>query len=152
MHAPRDRAYAGCADTQATEPASTGSATPVTNEASSEHSQTTAAATSAGSPNRRHRLRGEDLALALGRLVGHQRGHDRAGADRVDADAVVGVLDRGVLGQAEDAVLAGGVRAEPMTARSPAFDEVLTIAPPGGSCCEHLRDLMLHARGTCRAG
>jgi hypothetical protein len=36
----------------ATEPASTGIAVPVTNEASSEHSQTTAAATSAGSPKR----------------------------------------------------------------------------------------------------
>ncbi len=41
-----------CADTHATDPASTGSATPVTNEASSEHSHTTAAATSDGSPAR----------------------------------------------------------------------------------------------------
>ena len=36
----------------ATDPASTGISIPVTNEASSEHSQTTAAATSRGSPKR----------------------------------------------------------------------------------------------------
>ena len=58
-----------CAETQATEPASTGNATPVTNDASAEHSHTTAAATSAGSPKPGHGLRGEDLLLALGGLV-----------------------------------------------------------------------------------
>ena len=139
-----------CAYQPATDPASTGISIPVTNEASSEHSQTTAAATSRGLAEARHRLRAQDLLLALGRLVGHERRHDRAGADAVHADAVVGVLDRRVLRQAVDAVLARGVgaeqphRAQPGVRRGVDDRPAAVLRASGGSGAS--------CPGTCRAG
>ena len=105
---------------------------PVTNEASSEHSHTTAAASSAGSPKR---------VMAWGARISRWRsggwsdisGVMIAPGTPLDADPLVGVLDGGVLGQPEDPVLVRRTRSASITARRPAFDEVLTIAPPAGA-------------------
>ena len=76
------------------------------------HSHRTAAAISSPRPSRpigwpAHGVL--DRELAAGDHVGDHRRLDRAGADRVDADAARRVLERGALGQAEHAVLGGVV-------------------------------------------
>src|SRR3954451_11422225 len=89
------------------------------------------------------RLRAQDLLLALGRLVRHERRHDRPGADGVHPDPLVGVLDGRVLRQAADPVLARGVRAqEPDGAQAGVRGRVDDGAT---ARLEHVADLVLHA-------
>ena len=93
-------------------PPSTTMACPRTKEAASEHSQTTAAAISSGVPIRPIGSWRDHLCAAFGGAAGealHHRGVDDAGADGVDADVRCRVVERGRLGQADDAVLGGDV-------------------------------------------
>src|SRR3954451_7009583 len=117
----------------ATEPASTGISIPVTNEASSEHSHTTTAATSAGSPNR---------LIACGRRISSWR-------SGVSLDISGVMIAPGQTALTRIPWLAYSTAAffvsPPMpcllavyalssrTARRPAFEDVLTIAPPPSS-------------------
>src|SRR3954452_555856 len=117
----------------ATEPASTGISIPVTNEASSEHSQTTTAATSAGSPKR---------LIACGRRISAWR-------SGVSLDISGVMIAPGQTALTRMPWLASSTAAffvtPPMpcllavyalssrTARRPAFEDVLTIAPPPSS-------------------
>jgi hypothetical protein len=61
----------------------------------------TIAATNAGIESRRRERR----TGFLGQHFSHHRRFNRARADRVDADALVGVFERGAFGQTDDAVL-----------------------------------------------
>jgi hypothetical protein len=114
------------------------------NDASSEHSQTTAAATSSGVPTR---------VIACGAMISRWRsgvwfdisgGHDRGRTHRVDADAVVGVLDGRVLGQPHYAVLARRVGAEPDHGTQAGIGR--GVHDRAAAVGEHLADLMLHAQ------
>ena len=105
----------------AVKPPSTGKATPVTNEASSEQRKATAAAISAGSAVRgigmSTRSAPERRVLASVGLVGEgaglgaEPGRDDAGADAVGPDALVHVLDRHGPGELQDTALGGVVGA-----------------------------------------
>jgi hypothetical protein len=71
------------------------------------------------------------------------RGLDGAGADRVDADASRGVLERGAAGEAEHAVFGGVVGGAPRQAdeaaqRGAVDDRAVALR-------SHLRELVLHA-------
>src|SRR6185437_15136943 len=118
------------ADTQATEPASTGSATPVTNEASSEHSHTTAAATSAGSPAR---------VIACGAKISAAR----SGGSSVISGVMIApgqtaftripsfaYSTAAFFVRPRIPCLLAVYALSPATAISPALDDVFTIAPP----------------------
>ena len=74
------------------------------NEAASEARKATSAATSSGVPAEGVLAREEQLGLLVEVRVDERR-DDEAGADRVDPDAACSVLERGVLGQADDRVL-----------------------------------------------
>src|SRR3954451_16410750 len=114
----------------ATDPASTGISIPVTNDASSEHSQTTAAATSSGAPKR---------LSACGRRISCWRSGDSRAMSGVMIAPGQTAFTR--IPSSAYSMAAFFVR-PPMpcllavyalrsrTARRPAFDDVLTMAPP----------------------
>ena len=95
-------------------------------------SQRTACRDLLGAAEAADRCRGGSLGpveLALGGHVRDHRGLDRAGADRVDADAAGRVLQGGAGGQPDHPVLGGVVGGPPGSPTRPPREEQLTIAP-----------------------
>jgi hypothetical protein len=82
--------------------------------------------------------------LAVSDHVGDHRRLDGAGADGIDADAARRVLQRGALGQAEDAVLGRVVGRATGIADKPA--ERRAVHDRAAALRAHLAQLVLHAR------
>src|SRR5215212_6042802 len=82
---------------------------------------------------------------SLERAADHRR-VDRAGTDRVDADALRGVLERGHLGEADHAVLGRDVR-RVVRLRPERADRADVDDRPAVALLEHLRELVLEAQG-----
>ena len=103
------------------------------NEAASEQSQTTAAATSSGVPNRPN---GFSAIIATPRSCAASPMRSSIGvliapADRVDADTMLRVVARGHCCQPDDPELAGDIGGQQGgNPFSPETEAVLTTAPP----------------------
>ena len=99
----------------AVKPPSTGSATPVMNDASSDTSQRAASAHSSGDAEPADRLRrlvraprGIGIGARVGELAQHRRIDDPR-AERIDPDATLRVVEREGLGEHHDGALGGAV-------------------------------------------
>ena len=103
---------------------------PVMKPASSAARNTTQRAISSGSPRRRTGICGkiDFSSTSLGDRL-HHFGRDIAGADRVDGDALVGVLLRERLGEADIAGLRSGIIDWPIWPFWPLIEEMLMMRP-----------------------
>ena len=119
----------------------------MTKEAASEHSHSDGGGDLVGCSHSSDRFLGDHSVPALGGAAGepvHHLGVDDAGADGVDADVRRRVVECGVLGQADHAVLRGGVGGS--------TSEGLDAGAGGGvhdraaPVLQHQRDLVLHAQ------
>ena len=93
------------------------------------------------------RLLRDHLRPPLGRAPGeaaHHRRVDVPGADGVDAEVLRGVVEGGRLGQADHAVLGGGVRGAALDADDPGARGRVHDRP--AALLEDQRDLVLHAQ------
>ena len=126
-------------------------AVPVTNEAASEHNQTTASAISSGCPMRpigslasmALMIWSAQLGLGSQNLI-DQRCLDRPRADGVDPNAGLGVLQGRGFRQAEDAVFAGRIGRHAVRAHQPEVRSGVDDCAP--ALVQHVREFVFHAQ------
>ena len=120
---------------------------PVTKDAASEHSQTTASAISSGCPKRptgwAAAIFSTTLRAPLTDALKHGR-VNRTGADGVDANTRLGILQGGRFGQAHHAMFTGHIGAGARHADQPGIRRRIDDGP--FALGEHTRNLRFHAQ------